>query len=139
MAGVKGIRAKKEESFFRRLFSRIRVLECNLKAIKWSSDIVVKLAMIGTRDNALDVLTAGIALANGAEKIVTKDKHFIEIGKIADIKVITYWRPDIILTNTKSYYRDRNILSLALALPRTLENALTHFPRSNKIENIAYF
>jgi len=47
MAGVKGIRAKKEESFFRRLFSRIRVLECNLKAIKWSSDIVVKLAMIG--------------------------------------------------------------------------------------------
>ena len=81
MAGVKGIRAKKEESFIRRLFSRIRVLECDLKAIEESSDIAVKLAMIGREINALDVLIAGIALADEAEKIVTKDKHFIEIEK----------------------------------------------------------
>ena len=81
MAGVKGIRAKKEESFIRRLFSRIRMLECDLKAVEGSSDIAVKLAMIGCEINALDVLIAGIALADGAEKIVTKDKHFIEIEK----------------------------------------------------------
>ena len=34
MAGVKRIRARKEELFFRRLFSRIRVLECDLKAVE---------------------------------------------------------------------------------------------------------
>ena len=34
MAGVKRIRARREESFFRRLFSRIRVLECDLKAVE---------------------------------------------------------------------------------------------------------
>jgi len=34
MAGVKRIRAKREELFFRRLFSRMRVLECDLKAIE---------------------------------------------------------------------------------------------------------
>jgi len=79
MAGVKGIRAKREELFFRRLFSRIRVLECDLKAVEESSNIAVKLAMIGREINALDVLIAGIALADEAEKIVTKDKHFIEI------------------------------------------------------------
>jgi len=72
MAGVKEIRAKKEESFIRRLFSRIRVLECDLKAVKGSSDIAVKLAMIRREINALDVLIAEIALADGAEKIVTK-------------------------------------------------------------------
>ena len=81
MAGVKRIRAKKEESFIRRLFSRIRVLERDLKAVDGSSDIAVKLAMIGRKIDALDVLIAGIALADGAEKIVTKDKHFIEIEK----------------------------------------------------------
>ncbi len=72
MAGVKRIRARREESFFRRLFSRI------------------KLVMIGREINAFDVLIAGIALANGVEKIATKDKHFAEIEKVADIKVITY-------------------------------------------------
>jgi len=90
MAGVKRIRARREESFFRRLFSRIRVLECDLKAVEESSNIAVKLAMIGREINALDVLIAGIALANGVEKIATKDRHFTEIEKVADIKVITY-------------------------------------------------
>ena len=90
MAGVKRIRAKRKESFSRRLFSRMRVLECDLKVVEESSDIAAKLAMIGREINALDVLITGIALANGVEKIVTKDKHFIEIEKIADIKVITY-------------------------------------------------
>jgi len=90
MAGVKRIRAKREELFFRRLFSRIRVLECDLKAVEESSNIAARLAMIGREINALDILIAGIALANGVEKIVTKDKHFTEIEKVADIKVITY-------------------------------------------------
>jgi len=90
MAGVKRIRAKREESFFQRLFSRIRVLRCDLRAVEESSDIAAKLAMIGREINALDILIAGIALANGVEKIVTRDIHFAEIEKVAEIKVITY-------------------------------------------------
>jgi len=87
---MRSIRARREESFFRRLFSRIRVLECDLKAVEESSNIAIKLAKIGREINALDILIAGIALANGVEKIATKDKHFREIEKVADIKVITY-------------------------------------------------
>ena len=87
MAGVKRIRAKREELFFRRLFSRIRVLECDLKAVEESSNIAVKLAMIGREINALDILIAAIALANGVEKIVTKDKHFTEIEKLSLIHI----------------------------------------------------
>jgi len=34
------IRAKREESFFRRVFSRMRVLECDLKAVNALSDLI---------------------------------------------------------------------------------------------------
>ena len=46
--------------------------------------------MIGREINAFYVLIAGIALANGVEKIVTRDIRFAEIEKVAEIKVITY-------------------------------------------------
>jgi len=94
MAGVERIRTRREELFFRRLFSRIRVLECDLKAVEEFSNTAAKLAMIRRESNALDILIAGIALANGVKKIVTKDKHFTEIKKVTDIKVITYYKHD---------------------------------------------
>jgi predicted nucleic acid-binding protein len=40
--------------------------------------------------NTLDILIAVIAIENGAEKILTTDKDFIEISKITDIKVVIY-------------------------------------------------
>ena len=40
--------------------------------------------------NSLDVLIAGIAIANGAEKIVTGDKDFVEISKVSELKTLLY-------------------------------------------------
>jgi len=90
MAGVRRLRAKKEENFFRRLFSMMRLLEYDVKAAEESSNIAAKLSAIGREVNALDVLIAGIAVANGIEKIATRDKDFLEIAKVADIDVLIY-------------------------------------------------
>ncbi len=38
----------------------------------------------------MDLLIAGIAIANGVEKIATRDKDFLEIEKITDLEVIIY-------------------------------------------------
>jgi len=52
------------------------------------SDIMATLPSIGKPINSLDVLIAGIAVANGAEKPVTKDRDFENIAKVAEIEVI---------------------------------------------------
>ena len=48
------------------------------------------LLAIGTPVNALDVLIVGIAMAYGAKKIVSRDKDFLRIGKLASIDVLIY-------------------------------------------------
>gem|GEM_PF-2515621 len=52
------------------------------------SDIMATLLSIRTPINSLDVLIAGIAVANGAEKPVTKDRDFENIAKVAEIEII---------------------------------------------------
>lgn len=89
-AGLKRRRAKREEMFFKRFFASIPVLEYDLKAAEESSYIAAMLLAAGREVNALDILIAGIALANGIERIATRDKDFQEIGKVSDIEIITY-------------------------------------------------
>ena len=79
-SGIKHRKAKKEGEFFRRFFSRIRILDFDLNAALSSGKAV----------NALDVLIAGIAIANGADKIATRDGDFGEISKIAELEVHVY-------------------------------------------------
>jgi predicted nucleic acid-binding protein len=45
---------------------------------------------LGTPVNSTDVLIAGIAIVNGAEKIVSRDRDFISIGKVSDLDVLVY-------------------------------------------------
>ncbi len=45
---------------------------------------------IGREVNALDILIAGIAVAHGANKIITRDQDFKEISKVSDIDVVFY-------------------------------------------------
>jgi predicted nucleic acid-binding protein len=51
---------------------------------------MAKLLSSGKAVNALDVLIAGIAIANGAEKIATRDGDFEEISKVTELKVHVY-------------------------------------------------
>jgi predicted nucleic acid-binding protein len=45
------------------------------------------LLRIGQPVNALDVLIAGTAVSNGAEKILSRDKDFETVAKVSDLKV----------------------------------------------------
>jgi len=90
MAGIKRKRAKKEEKFFRRFFSNITILNFGMKEADESSSIASRLMSLGRVINAMDVLIAGIMLANGIEKILTSDEDFKEIAKVVDIEVISY-------------------------------------------------
>ncbi len=53
-----------------------------------SSKIMGSLLRLGRPVNALDVLISGIAVANGADTIVTSDEDFEIIEKVANIDVL---------------------------------------------------
>ena len=89
-SGIKHRKARKEEQFFRRFFSEIEVLDFDLKAAEEASDIMGRLLNLGTPVNSTDVLIAGIAAANGAEKIISRDSDFISIGKVSKFDVLVY-------------------------------------------------
>ncbi|MHA1839770.1 MAG: type II toxin-antitoxin system VapC family toxin [Candidatus Ranarchaeia archaeon] len=90
LSGIKQRKAKKEERFFRNFFSKIPILPYTQLTAEHSSSLSATLSNIGSQINALDVLIAAIAIENGAEKILSKDKDFLEISKIGDIQSIIY-------------------------------------------------
>lgn len=90
MVGLKRKRSKKEEKFFKRLFSEVKILPFDIKAAEESSSIAARLMAIGKEINALDILIAGIAIANGADRIITRDTDFKEVAKISDIDIVLY-------------------------------------------------
>ena len=70
------------------LFEDIHVLQLDDNAIIRSADISAELMKKGQIIEDCDCLTAGIALSNGVNKIVTKNvKHF---KRIKGIEVVTY-------------------------------------------------
>jgi len=90
MTGVRISKAKKEEKIFRKFFSEIKILNFDLKSADVSSEIASRLSAIGRSVNVMDILIAGIAIANGADAIVTADRDFLEIAKVSDLDVIIY-------------------------------------------------
>jgi len=48
------------------------------------------LLTMGRPVNTLDVLIAGIAITNGAEKIATRDKDFMEISEVSLLETLFY-------------------------------------------------
>jgi tRNA(fMet)-specific endonuclease VapC len=81
---------KAEGAILERFFSEVPVLPFTREAAEQSSAITARLMDIGRPVNALDVLIAGIALANGAESIITRDRDFLEIAKVSDLSVTIY-------------------------------------------------
>ena len=90
LTGLKRKRSKKEEKFFKRFFSEVKILPFDVKAAEESSNIAVRLMAMGREVNALDILIAGIAVANGADKIITREKNFDEIAKVSDVEIVLY-------------------------------------------------
>ncbi len=77
----------KEERAVRAFIRRTLVLGLDSNSATEASKIMGALLRLGMPINALDTLISGIAIANGAEKIVTSDHDFEEIAKIADLKI----------------------------------------------------
>jgi len=89
-SGIKHRKGKNEEKVYRRFFSDIRILDFDLRASQESSEIMARLLSIGKAVNVLDVLIAGIAIANGAEKIVSRDRDFLEISRVTELEIEVY-------------------------------------------------
>lgn len=88
--GIKRHKAKAEERFFRRFFSDIKILDLDLIAAERSSEIMGRLLTLGISVNAFDVLIAGIAVANGAETLITMDQDFESIAKVTELNIKVY-------------------------------------------------
>lgn len=88
--GIKHHKAKAEERFFRRFFSDIKILDFNLTAAERSSEIMGRLLNLGISVNAIDVLIAGVAVANGAETLITRDRDFESIAKVTELNIKVY-------------------------------------------------
>ncbi|HZD43298.1 MAG TPA: hypothetical protein VE134_04500, partial [Methanomicrobiales archaeon] len=86
------LHSKKEEAFFRRLFTETDILEFNVVAADIASTISARMAAAGSPVHAFDILIAGIAMANHARGILTADAGFNEIAKFAEIDVLGYDR-----------------------------------------------
>jgi len=89
-SGIFHKKAKKEEKFFRRFFSEIRILDLDMNSAEKSSEIMARLLKMGASVNALDVIIAGISVAHGAETIVSKDRDFLEIAKVTELEAVIY-------------------------------------------------
>lgn len=90
LSGIKHRKAKNEEKFYRRFFSDIRILDFDIKASEESSEIMARLLSQGRVVNTLDVLIAGIAATNEADKIVSRDRDFLEISKVTGLEIEVY-------------------------------------------------
>ena len=90
MAGIKRLRSKQEERFFRHFFGTVDILGVDTPSVEIASAITAKLSGLGIRVNAFDVLIAGTAIANRAGSIITADRDFEEIAKAADIDITFY-------------------------------------------------
>ena len=88
--GIKHHKAKAEERFFRRFFSDVKILDLDRASAEKSSEIMSRLLALGISVNAFDVLIAGIAVANGAETLITRDKDFESIAKVTELNMKVY-------------------------------------------------
>ena len=80
-------RLLKEEKAVRAFIRRTVLLELDSSSATEASKIMGALLRLGIPINPLDALISGIAIANGAEKIVTADHDFEQVAKIADLKI----------------------------------------------------
>jgi len=76
-----------QEKIVKSFVHQLRLLPLDLDAAKESAKIMGSLLRIGQPVNALDVLIAGTALANGAEKLISTDRDFEKIAKVSDLKL----------------------------------------------------
>jgi tRNA(fMet)-specific endonuclease VapC len=76
-----------QETVVRSFIHQLRVLPLDSDAAEESAKIMGSLLRIGQPVNALDVLIAGTAMSNGAEKIISTDRDYEKIARVSDLAV----------------------------------------------------
>ncbi len=89
-AGVNHRKAKREEQFFRRFFSNIEILDFDMRSAEKAGEIMGHLLSQGTPVNTLDVLIAATAIANGAERLISRDRDFEKISQVSELAILIY-------------------------------------------------
>ena len=76
-----------QEKMVKSFASQLRLLPLDSAAAEESARIMASLLRIGQQVNALDVLIAGTAVSNGAEKVLSRGKDFESVAKVSDLKI----------------------------------------------------
>ena len=66
---------------------QLKLLPLDGAAAEESSKIMGSLLRVGQPVNALDVLIVGTAVANGAEKVISRDTDYDKIGRVSEMKM----------------------------------------------------
>ena len=77
----------RQERIVRSFVHRLRLLPFDAEAADASAKIMGSLLRIGKPLNPVDVIIAGTAVANGAEKLISLDADFERIAQVSDLKV----------------------------------------------------
>lgn len=77
----------RQERIVKSFVHQLRLLPLDAGASEEAAKIMGGLMRIGQSVNALDVLIAGTAVTNGAEKILSADKDYEKIAKVSDIRL----------------------------------------------------
>jgi predicted nucleic acid-binding protein len=84
---LKHRKLQEQENKVRSFVHQLSLLALDSDAAEESAQIMGSLLRIGQPVNALDVLIAGTAAANGVERILSNDEDFQKISKVSDLKV----------------------------------------------------
>lgn len=77
----------RQERVVKSFFHQLKLLPLDSEAAEQSAKIMGGLMRIGQSVNALDVLIAGTAVANGAEKLLSADRDYERISRVSDLKL----------------------------------------------------
>lgn len=88
--GINHRKSKKEDLFFREFLRDITILDLDRKAAEEASKIMARLLSDGRPIKSLDVLIAGIAKANSATQVISRDRHFECISDVVDFEILVY-------------------------------------------------
>lgn len=89
-AGINHRKSEREEQFFRRFFSGMEILDFDMRAAEKAGVIMGRLLGQGTPVNTLDVLIAGTAITNGAERLISRDRDFEKISHVSELAILIY-------------------------------------------------
>ena len=79
---------RKELAVITRFFRSYGALPFDRDAAEKAAEVYERLAKAGEKINELDIMILGIMLANGIDKIITRDKDFERAAKYLNIEAI---------------------------------------------------